>query len=348
MLAVKLVEPHRFEMQECPIPEPAEDEVLIKNMYLGICTSDVQIYQGKHAYASMPVTMGHEISGVIEKVGMKVTEWEKGDRVVVQPQLFCGKCPACRNGHFNVCEDLKVIGVHTDGCACEYVTVPAENLHTMPDSLTFREAALAEPLAVGFGVVRRIREIMDIRGKRICIVGAGVIGNFVAQACRLYGAEQVLITDVREERLCLAQYCGINFIANTSKKPLAEVIEKYFGTDRADIIVDSAATPAVFQSVLNAARSASVIVISGNYKESVPFDVTRIQRREITLLGHMMYGQKEFDEALTCLSQKKIKLDGIITQEWNLNQYPNAFHFLEQYPEQVVKMVVRIGEDQQT
>lgn len=343
MLVARLMEPYRFELLECPIPEPGADEVLLKNRYLGVCTSDVQIYHGKHAYAAMPVTMGHEVAGIVEKVGANVTDWKPGDRVVLQPQLFCHQCYPCRTGHFNVCEHLQVIGVHTDGCACEYVSVPAWNLHALPDNVSFRSAALIEPMAVGFGVVRRINEVSDIRGKRVCVVGAGTIGNLVAQACKAMGSGPVMITDVLEDKLALARRCGIDWAVNTKNISLSQAVEDCFGADKADIIVDSAANPFVFQSIMDAARKASIVVISGNYKEPVSFDVTQLQRREITLLGHMMYIRQEFDDALEQLSLGKIHTEGLITQEWTLSQYPEAFRFLDEHPEQVVKMVVRIG-----
>ncbi len=343
MLVARLMEPYRFELLERPIPEPGADEVLLKNRYLGVCTSDVQIYHGKHAYAAMPVTMGHEVAGIVEKVGANVTDWKPGDRVVLQPQLFCHQCYPCRTGHFNVCEHLQVIGVHTDGCACEYVSVPAWNLHALPDNVSFRSAALIEPMAVGFGVVRRINEVSDIRGKRVCVVGAGTIGNLVAQACKAMGSGPVMITDVLEDKLALARRCGIDWAVNTKNISLSQAVEDCFGADKADIIVDSAANPFVFQSIMDAARKASIVVISGNYKEPVSFDVTQLQRREITLLGHMMYIRQEFDDALEQLSLGKIHTEGLITQEWTLSQYPEAFRFLDEHPEQVVKMVVRIG-----
>lgn len=343
MLVARLMEPYRFELLERPIPEPEADEVLLKNRYLGVCTSDVQIYHGKHAYAAMPVTMGHEVAGIVEKVGANVTDWKPGDRVVLQPQLFCHQCYPCRTGHFNVCEHLQVIGVHTDGCACEYVSVPAWNLHALPDNVSFRSAALIEPMAVGFGVVRRINEVSDIRGKRVCVVGAGTIGNLVAQACKAMGSGPVMITDVLEDKLALARRCGIDWAVNTKNISLSQAVEDCFGADKADIIVDSAANPFVFQSIMDAARKASIVVISGNYKEPVSFDVTQLQRREITLLGHMMYIRQEFDDALEQLSLGKIHTEGLITQEWTLSQYPEAFRFLDEHPEQVVKMVVRIG-----
>lgn len=346
MKLVRLIEPFRFEMLDCPIPEPGPDEVVLKNMYLGVCTSDIQIYHGKHAYAAMPVTMGHEEAGIVAKVGSNVHDWKPGDRVILQPQLFCNKCCPCRTGHFNVCEDLKVIGVHTDGCACEYTSVPAWNLHALPDNVSFRDAALIEPMAVGFGVVRRINEVSDIQGKKVCVVGAGTIGNLVAQACKAMGSGPVMITDVLDDKLALARACGIDYAINTRKKSLADAVLECFGEDKADVIVDSAATPFVFQSIMEAARKASIVVMSGNYKEPVSFDVTLLQRREITMLGHMMYIRQEFDDALEQLSLGHIHTEGLITQEWTLDQYPEAFRFIDEHPAEVVKMVVRISDNE--
>ena len=345
MKVARLMAPFQIEMQQAPIPEPGPNEVVLKNMYLGICTSDLQIYHGKHAYAAMPVTMGHEEAGIVYKVGENVTDWKPGDRVILQPQLFCGECYPCKTGHFNVCESLKVIGVHVDGCACEYTAVPAWNLHRLPDNVSFREAALIEPIAVGFGVVRRINEVTDITGKRVCVVGAGTIGNLVAQACKAMGAGPVMITDILKDKLDLALKCGIDYAENTKEQTLAQAIDRCFGADKADIIVDSAANPFVFQSIMDAARKASIVVLSGNYKEPVQLDVTQIQRREITVLGHMMYIRQEFEDGLRHLSLGNLHTEGLITQEWTLDQYAEAFRFIDDHPADVVKMIVKIGEE---
>lgn len=345
MKVAKLTAPYQFEIQEAPVPEPGLDEVVLKNIYLGVCTSDLQIYHGKHAYAAMPVTMGHEEAGMVYKVGTNVKDYKPGDRVILQPQRFCGKCHPCKTGHFNVCESLSVIGVHEDGCACEYTAVPAWNLHRVPDNVSLRDAALIEPIAVGFGVVRRISEVADIAEKKVCVVGAGTIGNLVAQAFKCMGSGPVLITDIIPEKLELAKKCGIDFAENTKEQSLSAAIEKCFGSDKADIIVDSAATPFVFKSIMDAARKASIVVLSGNYKEPVLLDVTLIQRREITVLGHMMYIRQEFADGLAHLSDGTLHTEGLITQEWSLDQYAEAFRFIDDHPADVMKMIVKIGDE---
>jgi L-iditol 2-dehydrogenase len=121
-----------MQMEEAPVPEITEDQVLLKIKAFGVCASDMQIYHGLHKYAAMPVVMGHELSAVIEKAGSNVTDYKVGDKVTVEPQLYCGKCYPCKIGRFNVCEHLKVLGVHTDGGNCEYLALDPKYLHHVP------------------------------------------------------------------------------------------------------------------------------------------------------------------------------------------------------------------------
>ena len=116
MKAARLVKPYQMIFEEKPIPEIRENQVLLKILCFGICGSDLQIYHGQHKYAAMPIIMGHEIAAQIEKTGSRVTGFSPGDKVTIEPQVTCGSCYPCQTGRFNVCEQLKVIGVHMDGC----------------------------------------------------------------------------------------------------------------------------------------------------------------------------------------------------------------------------------------
>ena len=277
MRVAKLMEPYRFELLDQPIPEPGPDEVLLKNIYLGVCTSDLQIYPGKHAYAAMPVVMGHEEAGIVAKVGSNVKDWKVGDRVILQPQLFCHTCYPCRTGHFNVCEHLKVIGVHTDGCACEYTAAPAWNLHALPDNVSFRDAALIEPMAVGFGVVRRINEVSDIHGKRVCVVGAGTIGNLVAQACKAMGAGQVMITDILEDKLELARQCGVDYAVKKDRSTSPPKYMIFFKGRDADAI--TAAFQEYMGRKLRRETRTSVLERLEQYKDMARNTVEKVRKK---------------------------------------------------------------------
>lgn len=340
MLAARMPEAYKVEYLDLPVPECGDDQVLLKNLYLGVCASDQQIYHGRHKYMTFPLVMGHEVASVVAAVGKNVTDFSVGDRVVLQPQVVCGECYPCKSGRFNVCEHLKVIGVHMDGCACEYIAVSPWNLHKLPDAVSDLAAALIEPLAVGMGAAHRAG---DLKGANVAVIGAGIIGNFAAQACAALGAEKVIISDVIENKLRVAEQCGLVPV-DASKTSLKDAISREFGDyRRADVIIDCAATRGSFASALEAARKSSKIIFTGNYKDPVEFDVPVIQRSEISLIGHMMYVREDFTESIRCLAEKSIHTDGLITQHFPLSEYHKAFEFADAHPEAVIKMMIDIA-----
>lgn len=339
MKVAKVVEPYKVEFEDRPMPTYGDDQVLLKILAFGICGSDMQIYHGMHPVAQFPLVMGHEISAVVEEVGKNVTDYKPGDKVTIEPQLFCGECPACRAGRFNVCKDIKVMGVYTDGCNCEYFACDARYLHHVPDFLSDEQIALVEPLAVGVASVKRSHLY---KGGNVVVVGAGTIGNCVAQAAKGLGAGKVLITDIIDSKLEYALECGIDYAYNTGKMTLAEAIEKAFGGEGADVIIDCAAHPAVFQSMLDAARNNSEIVITGSYKAPISFNLTRIQRSEVSIIGHFMYVREDFEDAIRLLSEGKITISKTVSQVYPFDQYPEALKFADEHPEQVMKIIVKM------
>ncbi|HEY5466546.1 MAG TPA: alcohol dehydrogenase catalytic domain-containing protein, partial [Clostridia bacterium] len=221
MLQVKMPEAFKIEYLDLPVPEIGDDDVLVQMKRVGVCGSDIQIYHGKHKYMKFPVVQGHEGSGVIAKVGAKVSGFKIGDRVTIQPQVVCGECAPCRSGHSNVCKNLKVYGVHTAGMFTEYFPVPASKVLLLPDAMSFDEGSLVEPAAVATGAIRRCG---DLTGQNIVVLGAGTIGNLVAQVAVASGAKKVLITDINQKRLDIAKKCGIHACVNMRERKLKQVI----------------------------------------------------------------------------------------------------------------------------
>lgn len=335
----KVVGAHQIEMGEAPIPVNKDNEVLLKILCFGICASDMQIYNGKHKYAAMPVIMGHEVSAEIVAVGSQVTDYKVGDKVTVEPQVFCGECYPCKQGRFNVCEKLRVYGVHVDGFNLEYSAVEPKYLHKVPSSLTDEQIALVEPLAVGVGSIKRSQ---TFKGGNVVVVGGGVIGNFVAQAAKGLGAGQVLVADISDDKLEYAKECGIDFTANTSKVPLKEAIVNAFGDRKADVIVDCVAIPPVFVDIIEAARPNSEIIITGNFKAPVSIELPMIQRREVNIIGHMMYVREDFADAISLLNDGKITISKTITQTYKFDEYKEALDFINDNPMEVMKAIVKL------
>jgi len=339
MKQVRITAPYTFQVEEAAVPEPSASEVLLKIDYIGVCASDMQIYHGKHKFMTFPVILGHEAAATVEKTGAQVTDFAAGDKVTIEPQVFCGECFPCKSGRFNVCEKLSVFGVHRDGCSREYMAIDQKYLHKVPSSMRPELIALVEPFAVGVGSVRRSAKLS---GANVAVIGAGTIGNFTAQAAKALGAGKVIITDISQPKLDWAKECGIDYCVNTKDKNLKEVIKDCFGMRRADIIIDCAASPAVFKSILEAARQCSEIIITGNYKEPVEFTVPLLQRQEISMIGHMMYVREDYRIAIDLLAGGKIATEKTITKEFPFAEYEEAFKYADANPDSIMKLMIKL------
>jgi L-iditol 2-dehydrogenase len=339
MKQVRITAPYTFSAEEAPVPAITDTEVLLRIKRVGICASDMQIYHGKHRFMSFPVILGHEAAAVIERAGSSVQGFAPGDRVTLEPQAYCGGCYPCRTGHFNVCENLSVYGVHRDGCSREFMAIDPQYLHPVPPALTDDLAALVEPFAGGVGAVRRSAHLA---GARVAVVGAGTIGNFTAQAAKALGAGRVMIADVSQPKLDCAGECGIGDRVNPQNRSLKEAIRETFGPDRADIIIDCAASAPGFKAILEAARPRSEIIITGNYKEPVEFNVPLLQRQEISMLGHMMYVREDYRIAIELLASGKIFASKIISKIFPFDDYAGAFEYAGAHADSVMKLMIAL------
>ncbi len=341
MLQVKMPEAFKVDYLELPVPEIGDDEVLVQMKRVGVCGSDIQVYHGKHKYMKFPVVQGHEGAGVIAKVGARVSGLRIGDRVTIQPQVVCGECAPCRSGHYNVCKNLKVYGVHTGGMFSEYFPVPAAKVLLLPVAMSFDEGALVEPTAVATGAIRRCG---DISGLNIVVLGAGTIGNLVAQVAIASGAKKVVITDINRNRLDIASRCGIHACVDTRERQLKDVIVEQFGDDEADIIIDCAGVKAIFSEAVAAARCSSKIVVVANYKEPVEVELPLFQRREVDLLGIMMYVREDFERAIELIASKAINTTPLVSDYFAIRQIGEVYPYIDSHPDTVMKVVIKISE----
>ncbi|MHA1983766.1 MAG: zinc-dependent alcohol dehydrogenase, partial [Candidatus Hodarchaeales archaeon] len=282
-----MVSPRKIQFRNIPIPEINESDVLIKIMRIGLCGSDIHVYHGKHPYVtSYPITQGHEVSGKVEKVGLSVTDFKKGDKITLQPQEVCGKCFPCRNDKYHCCENLRVLGFQTTGAASQYFVCDSKKLVKLPHEFSYEEGAMIEPLAVACHAFSRVT---DIRGFNVLVLGAGPIGNLVAQTAKGLGAQSVLITDISDFRLELAKSLGIDHIVNPVKKNLSKKIIEVFGQKKADLIVECVGNSATINDAINNARKGTDIIIIGVFNEKPKINLGWVQDHELRLIGTAMY-----------------------------------------------------------
>jgi L-iditol 2-dehydrogenase len=328
MLQAVLQSPKTITFQDIPVPEPGEGQVLIEVKRIGICGSDIHVYHGSHKYATLPIVQGHEGSGIVAKVGCGVEKFIPGDMVTLRPQDFCGKCGLCKQGRYNLCENYKVLGVlgGTTGMASEYFLVDASKLHKLPSSMSFDEGAMVEPVAVAVHAVKLGGKASN---SKILVIGAGPIGNLSAQAAKALGADKVMITDINSIRLRLARDCGIDFCVNTMELHLETAILQYFGPDRADFILDCAATNRTLEQSIRSARRGTNIVLVGNFYDFVPVELGLVQRRELNLIGDMNYLAEDYEDAISFIAEGKIQVKKLISNHFMLKEYAAAYQYID-------------------
>lgn len=337
MIQQVMVRPREIVFHNVEKPVPQKGEVLIRMMRLGICGSDIHVYHGKHPFTSYPVTQGHEVSGIIEALGPEVTTLKVGQKVTVQPQVVCGTCYPCRHGKYNLCEKLKVMGFQTTGMASEFFAVDAAKVLILPESMSFDEGAMLEPLAVAVHAVRRFGEI---KNADVAVLGAGPIGNLVSQVARGMGARRVLITDISDYRLELAEKCGVDKAVNTRATDFGTALVDTFGPDKADVIYDCAANDITMGQAIQYARKGSTIILVGVYAGMAQVDLAVLNDHELDLNTTMMYRQEDFEAAIRLVEEKKVQLQPLMSKHFKLRDFLNAYQYIDINREKTMKVLI--------
>ena len=340
MLQAKLVAPEKISLENVEIPTPGENEVLVKVKVCGICGSDIHSYKGKHPFVHPPIVLGHEFSGVIHRVGDGVKNFSSGDRVVVEPNIVCGKCYNCLHGRYNICTNLKVIGcVGYDGAFSEYIVVPENKVLKLPDGISFDDAALVEPLAVAVHAVRKSGQKI---GDRVLILGAGTIGLLTLQVANLAGAREVIITDLLSYRLEKAKNLGADKVINPELEDLVELIHKEYGKEGIDLIYDCVGVDKTISQAIQIARKGTRIMVVGVPEEKIKIDLSLIQDRELEIIGSLMYIREDFIEAIDLVQKEKIKADSFVTHHFKLKDIEKAFRLVTEGKEKILKVLIQV------
>ncbi len=341
MLQQVMTKPGEIIFHEVPVPEPESGQVLVKIMNIGICGSDIHVYHGEHPFTSYPVTQGHEVSGEIAKVGQGVTGFILGQKVTIEPQVYCGQCHPCRHGKYNLCEKLKVMGFQTTGTASEYFAVDASKVTPIPEEMSFEEGAMIEPLAVA---VHGVKQVGDVTGMNIAVIGAGPIGNLVAQTARGMGAAKVMITDISDLRLDKAGECGIDVCVNTRNKDFGEALVEAFGPDKADVIYDCAGNNTTMGQAIKYARKGSTIVLVAVFAGMATVDLAVANDHELDIKSTMMYRHEDYLDAIRLVQEGKVHLRSLISKTFAFQDYLKAYQYIDDNRETTMKVIINVRE----
>ena len=339
MLQQVMTAPGEIIFREIPKPEPASDEVVVKIMKIGVCGSDIHVYHGKHPFTKYPVTQGHEVSGCVVSVGSDVHDLSVGQKVTIEPQVYCGKCYPCRHGKYNLCEELKVMGFQTTGTASEYFAVKASKVTPIPESMTYNEGAMIEPLAV---TVHAARRAGDLTGQKVVILGAGPIGILLAQSVKAFGASEVMITDVSDYRLRLASECGADYTINTRETDFNEAMLRAFGPDKADVIYDCAGNDTTINQAIRYARKGSLIILVAVFADMAKADLAVLNDHELDLNTSMMYRHEDYLDAIRFVSEGKVQLKPLMSKHFDFADYLAAYRYIDANRETTMKVLIDV------
>lgn len=333
--------PKIIEFRQTEIPKISADEVLIKIMRVGVCGSDIHVYHGIHPYTNFPVVQGHETSGEVVSIGNSVTTLKAGDKVVPEPQVFCGKCYPCTHGMYNICNELKVIGFQQSGTAVDYFVYSADRLVKLPEQMSYDEGAMIEPLAVA---VRAVKKAGDIAGMNVLVIGSGPIGNLVAQTAKGLGAGAVMAADINSFRLEKAKECGVKYTVNSSKDDLAAAIAVNFGEETmADVIFECSGVEAGLKSAIISARKGSGIVVVAVYGSPPAVDMALVNEAELRLIGTARYNIDDFRTAIDLVGAGKVQLKPLITDRFDFYEYKQAYQKIDEHPDETMKVMIQVN-----
>ncbi len=337
MKALSLLTPLQFEYQEI-----AEDfnleasEALVKIHKIGICGTDYHAYAGKQPFFSYPRILGHELGVEVVAVGTAVTRVKVGDKCAVEPYLNCGECWACKRGLSNCCENIKVMGVHTDGGMTELVKLPAEKLH-VSDVLDYEALALVETLGIGaHAVARAAVQAHDT----VLVIGAGPIGLAVMEFAKIRGAK-VAVLDLNPNRL--------NFCVTNQKADVAIVaddnaldhIKVAFDGNLPTVVFDATGNKYSMHKAFSYPASGGKLVFVGLYQGEYTFQDPDFHRRELTLFASRNSMPSDFTYIIKAIEEGKIDVQTWITHRITFEEIAEKLPLLVQ-DASLVKAIISV------
>jgi len=307
--------------RDYPVPEPRENDVIVEVSQCGLCGTDVHIYNGEFE-ANFPVVIGHEFSGTVEEVGSEVTKFSPGDRITVNPNTICNRCEFCRSGRENLCVTLPGLGVNSDGGFAEYARVPERCVYSIPDTVSFTEAAFAEPLSCAINGINNAR---IEKGDDILVLGSGPTGLLLTQLARISGAAKVVSTAKRGKRLEMAEQLGATETVDVTEVDLVDAVTEVLGEDGADVIIEAVGTEKTMKQSIQLAKPGGRVVWFGvaSPELEIPVKPFEIYRKELTIQGSFVNPYTTQD-AVDLLAEDKIEVNELVTHRFGLDEFDRA------------------------
>jgi len=308
MKAIRCDNPGVLMLIEQEKPVLQEGHAIVRVKRIGICGTDLHAYRGRQPFFTYPRILGHELSGVIEEIGENDSGLRVGDKVCIIPYLHCGECQACRRGKTNCCENIQVMGVHTDGGMKEWISVPVSHL-LQANGLSFEGAAIVECLSIGAHAVRRANpEPQD----KVLVIGAGPIGLGVMMAAVRKGAT-VAAMDMVEHRLDFCRrWAGVESVL-TGDGDVEGKLRNLFGGELPDIVFDATGNKASMERVFHYASHRGTVVYVGLVRDDITFHDPLFHAKELTLHASRNATREDFEFVMKAIEDGVVDADEFVT-----------------------------------
>ena len=337
MKAIVINAPKDISIKEVSNPERKENEVIIKVHGMGICGSDIAAYKGINPLVTYPRIIGHEIAGEVLEVPRGETEIMPGDRVVIEPCVYCGNCYPCMNKRTNCCENLAVRGVHIDGGMSEFCFHPRHLLHQVPADVSWKHLAMVEPLTISVHAVKRARLA---KGEHLVVTGSGPIGLLAAQYALVIGAVPIIVDPI-DERLAFARLLGIPHGINPVKESAVERIKEITGGRMAEAVIEASGSDAAIRSSIDYVAYSGRIALVGWPKGEVSLMTAMFTKKELDVMGSRN-SLRDFPESIDLIAGNKIDVGSLVTRTVSFEEVPAVIKESAAYPEKFMKVVALI------
>lgn len=343
MKALLYTEPYKLSIADMPLPQVDENEVLIRIKACGICGSDVHGYTGKTGRRIPPLIMGHEASGIIERVDSGVKGNLKiGQHVTFDSTVFCNSCSFCRSGMINHCLNRQVFGVSTEnyrrhGAFAEYVTAPWWVVYPIPDELCFEHAAMLEPATVALHAINRTPICSE---DTVVIIGSGVIGLFTIACAKLKNPRYIIAVDLDSARLKIASQMGANLVLNPRDDHIPETIKKLTDSLGANVVLEAVGIPETVNQAIDIVRNNGQVTLIGNITPRVELGLQKIVTREINIRGTCA-SAGEHRDCIDLFASRKINPAPILSKVLPLSEGAKAFKELLEGKSGLLKVILK-------
>lgn len=347
MKAAVIREYGKIRLEEVPKPVLLPGNVMVRVKYASICGSDQHIFKGEfHPRTKLPMIPGHEFAGVIDAVGSDVKKFVAGQKVTVDPIIWCGKCPACLVGHYPACTSLKLVGIDIDGGFAEFVSVPEHMIFPIPDHISDEHAALVEILSIGFHASARagLEKHDDI-----LIVGSGKVGQSILHAAKTITSGKIILADILDERLKLASssFPDIYTINIRNSDPVAIVkeITNGRGVDIAfeavghEVAIEGRFNPV--RTCINAIKGGGKVCVLGLSDHPAEILMKELIWKEARIIASRV-SHGEFSKAIEALDKGTLNPDKMITGILNLEDSQKGFDILDKEPAKNLKILIKV------